>query len=277
MVIKLTNLTKNYGEHRGILDVDLSVKKGEIFGFVGPNGAGKSTTIRVLLNLLFKSSGYAEIFGLDVEKSSKEIKKHIGYVPSEVSYYDFMKVIDVLAFVKTFDKDVTEDSINEICMLFDIDKNRNVNELSLGNKKKVAIAQAILRKPKLLILDEPTSGLDPLIQKKLFEFLIKLKESGTTIFLSSHNLNEVEKYCDRVAIIKEGKILSVQSIEEIRKRTKKHVKVKYRSGEVKEYLYDKDVKELINNLAKEDIIDIEIRNTSLEESFIEIYGIKGDE
>ena len=271
MVIKTSKLTKYYNKHRGIVDVDLDIKEGEIFGFIGPNGAGKSTTIRVLLNMLFKTSGEASIFGLDVENDSKEIKKSLGYVPSEIHYYSYMNVSDLLNFTKKFNSDINDKTINQVCKDLDLDKKRYIRELSTGNKKKVAIAQAIIRKPKLLILDEPTNGLDPLVQKKVFNLLIELKNNGTTIFLSSHNLDEVERYCDRVAIIKDGKILSIDKIEEIKRKTKKKVIVKYADGRVDDYIYQNNIKELLKKLSKEDIVDLELKNISLEENFIDMY------
>ena len=271
-MIKTEKLTKYYNKHRGIIDVDLSIKKGEIFGFIGPNGAGKSTTIRILLNMIFKTEGDASIFNLDVEKKSKEIKQEVGYVPAEVNYYDFMKVTDILNFTKSFDSDVTDKKIKEICSFLDLDMKRYIRELSSGNKKKVAIAQAILRDPKLLILDEPTNGLDPLMQKKLFDLLIDFKKKGKTVFLSSHNLNEVEKYCDRVGFIKDGKMLSVQTIDEIKSKLNKKVIITYKDKTKKEFIHKGKIKELIKELSDKNIIDLEIKNTSLEEGFLDIYG-----
>lgn len=273
-VIELKNLTKYYGKHLGIEDVNLTIEQGEIFGFVGPNGAGKSTTIRLILNLIFKTSGEAKLFGLDTEKDSKEIKKKIGYVPSEVNYYEFMKVEDILKLTLKLCKCGDKQSIGELCSYFELDKKRVVKELSFGNKKKLAVIQALIRNPELLILDEPTNGLDPLMQNRLFDLLIKLKNEGKTIFLSSHNLNEVERYCDRVAIIKKGKVILVDKVSNIITNSKKHIRVKTNNNEIIEYDTDKDVNEIMKELSSMELLDVEIRNTTLEEDFLEYYEVR---
>lgn len=270
-MIETKHLSKYYGKHLGIDDVNLLTEKGEIFGFIGPNGSGKSTTIRLLLNLIYKTDGESYIFGLDTEKKSKEIKRKIGYVPSEVNYYEFMKVRDLLQLTKRFYSFITNNDINELCEFFEIDQKRKIRELSYGNKKKLAIIQAVIRKPELLILDEPTNGLDPFMQLKLFELLQQLKNHGTTIFLSSHNLNEVQKYCDRVAIIKEGKIILVDHIEHIMNQTKRHVRVTTKDGEIKEFESDKNPNEIIKDLSSMDLVDIEIRKSTLEDDFLGYY------
>ena len=205
--IETKNLTKSYGNSRGIVDVNLSVKEGEIFGFVGPNGAGKSTTIRTLLNFIFPSSGEGKIFGKDIVKESSEIKKILGYVPSEVKFYDEVKVKDIINYSAIFYSDCSREEIEYLCEKLEVEVEKKMGELSLGNKKKVAIVQALIHRPKILILDEPTNGLDPLMQKKLFQILLEENKKGTTVFLSSHNLVEVENFCHRVAVIKEGKII----------------------------------------------------------------------
>lgn len=270
-MIETKHLSKYYGKHLGIDDVNLLTEKGEIFGFIGPNGSGKSTTIRLLLNLIYKTAGESYIFGLDTEEKSKEIKRKIGYVPSEVNYYEFMKVKDLLQLTKRFYSFITDDDINDLCEFFEIDQKRKIRELSYGNKKKLAIIQAVIRKPELLILDEPTNGLDPFMQLKLFEVLQRLKNHGTTIFLSSHNLNEVQKYCDRVAIIKEGKIILVDQIDHIMNQTKRHVRVTTKDGEIKEFESDKNPNEIIKDLSNMDLVDIEIRKSSLEDDFLGYY------
>lgn len=270
-MIETKHLSKYYGKHLGIDDVNLLTEKGEIFGFIGPNGSGKSTTIRLLLNLIYKTAGESYIFGLDTENKSKEIKRKIGYVPSEVNYYEFMKVRDLLQLTKRFYSFITNNDINELCEFFEIDQKRKIRELSYGNKKKLAIIQAVIRKPELLILDEPTNGLDPFMQLKLFELLQQLKNHGTTIFLSSHNLNEVQKYCDRVAIIKEGKIILVDHIDHIMNQTKRHVRVTTKDGEIKEFESDKNPNEILKDLSGMDLVDIEIRKSSLEDDFLGYY------
>jgi ABC-2 type transport system ATP-binding protein len=205
-VIEINNLTKTYGKSRGISDISFHVEQGEIFGFIGPNGAGKSTTIRTLLSLIYPTSGSATIFGKDCIKFAPEIKKEIGYLPSEVFYYDNMKVKDLLKYSASFYKKDCSRRMKELAEIMDLDLNKKIDDLSLGNKKKVGIVQGLLHEPKLIILDEPTSGLDPLMQQKFFELLEEENRKGATILFSSHILSEVQRLCNRVAIIKEGKI-----------------------------------------------------------------------
>lgn len=175
-IIETKNLTKNYGKNRGIENINISVSKGEIYGFIGPNGAGKSTTIKTLLNFIYPSDGSATIFGKDIIKESSTIKEEIGYVPSEVRYYDSVKVKDIIKYAQSFYPQTSNNDVEKICRELELDMEKKMDELSLGNKKKVAIAQALISKPKLLILDEPTNGLDPLMQKKLFNILVEEKK-----------------------------------------------------------------------------------------------------
>lgn len=287
-IIEIKNLTKTYGKNRGIESVNLEVREGEIFGFIGPNGAGKSTTIKLLLNLIFPNSGEAKIFGLNCVSETTKIKKDLGYVPSEVRYYDNMKVRELIDYAKSFRKNIDNNYVKELCKTFDVELEKNISELSLGNKKKVAIVQAILHKPRLLILDEPTNGLDPLIQQKLFKTLLELKEQGTTIFLSSHNLTEVEEFCDRVAIIKEGKIIDVKNISDFAHKKIKRVtlklseditqEIKAVGGEIIEntenvlvFNYNEDINKLLAVISKYKILDLIIEEKKLSEVFMSYY------
>ena len=228
--IEIKNLTKVYGKNRGIQDINIYVKEGEIYGFIGPNGAGKSTTIKTLLNFIYSTSGEALIFGMDSVKESEKIKEYIGYVPSEVRYYDDVKVKDIIKYAQSFYPKSNKEYVDRICNELELDMNKKMGELSLGNKKKVAIAQSLINNPKLLILDEPTNGLDPLMQKKLFNILIEEKEKGNTVFLSSHNLVEVQNLCDRVCVIKEGKIVDIIEIE--KSKTELKLKVTLSSSDI---------------------------------------------
>lgn len=292
-VIDTNNLTKVYGKNRGIIDVNLKVKEGEIFGFVGPNGAGKSTTIRTLLNFIFPTSGSAKILGKDVVKESSKIKKDIGYVPSEVKFYDEIKVKDIIKYSSSFYSEVNEEDVNTLYKLLEVDINKKMSELSLGNKKKVAIVQALIHKPKLLILDEPTNGLDPLMQKKLFELLEKARIEGTTVFLSSHNLVEIENLCDRVAVIKEGRIIDIVVIEKLAKKSA--LKVILKSSELNEnklkelgaeevkfinneycFYYNNKVDLLIKAISKYNIERLLIAEKTLEDTFMNYYEGKGE-
>jgi len=226
-VIETRGLTKYYGKARGIIDIDLKIEPGEIFGFIGPNGAGKSTTIRTLLGLIFPSSGSGRIFGLDIVKDSKEIKKQIGFMPSEVNYYEKMDVHELLRYSANFYEIDCESRIVELADTFDLELDRKIIDLSRGNQKKVSILQSLIHQPPLLILDEPTSGLDPLMQAKFFEILKEENSKGTTIFFSSHTLSEVQKMCRRVGIIKEGKIIAVEDIESLRKKQLRKIQIEF--------------------------------------------------
>ena len=290
--IETNNLTKSYGKSRGIVDVNLKVKEGEIFGFVGPNGAGKSTTIRTLLNFIFPTSGKASIFGKDIVKESSEIKKILGYVPSEVKFYDEVKVKDIIKYSTSFYGDSSKEEIDYLCEKLEVELEKKMGELSLGNKKKVAIVQALIHNPKILILDEPTNGLDPLIQKKLFEILLEQNKKGTTVFLSSHNLVEVENFCHRVAVIKEGRIIDTIEIDKLTKKLGLKVTIEAEGlkkddieafdGEVisangREIIfnYSNGADKLIKELSKFYIDKILIHEQSLEDTFMNYYESKG--
>lgn len=287
-IIETNNLCKSYGKNRGIIDLNLKIKEGEIFGFVGPNGAGKSTAIRTLLNFILPTSGSAKILGKDIVKESSEIKKYIGYVPSEVKFYDDVKVKDIIKYSSSFYKNVNKEDIYRLYKLLDVDVNKKMSELSLGNKKKVAIVQALIHNPKLLILDEPTNGLDPLIQKKLFELLEEARKKGTTVFLSSHNLVEVENLCDRVAVIKDGKIIDTIIIEKLSKKL--GLKVVIKSNEINEdkikeiggqvisqeehefvFYYNNGIDDLIKELSRYKIEKLLISEKTLEDTFMNYY------
>lgn len=286
-VIETKGLTKFYGKARGIENVDLCVEEGEVFGFIGPNGAGKSTTIRTLLSLIYKTSGEAKIFGLDSEKEKVEILKNVGYLPSEVFYYDNMKAIDLLKYSGSFyEKDCTS-RIRQLAEALELDLNRKIEDMSLGNKKKVGIIQGLLHSPKLIILDEPTSGLDPLMQHSFFELIQKENERGATVLFSSHILSEVQRICHRVAIIKEGRIVETQSIADLRQNTRKRISLTLGSsvkdfslpgshdieisGTAVSFLYSGDCNKLIAALSGYSLANIDISEPSLEEIFLHYY------
>ena len=294
-VIDIKNLTKSYGKSRGIEDVTFSIEKGEIFGFIGPNGAGKSTTIRLLLSLIYPDNGHATIENMDCFKDSKNIKKILGYVPSEVNFYDDMKVIDLFDYSSRFYKKDCSDRSLVLSKRLGLDITKKINALSYGNKKKVAIIQALLHCPKVLIFDEPTSGLDPLIQNEFFEILKEEKKRGTTILFSSHVLNEVQKACDRVAIIKEGKILTIEQIESLRKNQFRQVEISfkktnthtsYENMAVKilcenentiSFLHAGNIHDLLSALEKDNNLEnVSITEPSLEDVFLHYY-VEGSE
>lgn len=271
------------------MDVSFNVEEGEIFGFIGPNGAGKSTTIRTLLALIHPTSGSATIFGKDCIKSAPEIAAEVGYLPSEVFYYDNMKVIDLLKYSASFYKKDCTKRMKELAEIMELDLNKKIDDLSFGNKKKVGIVQGLLHEPKLIILDEPTSGLDPLMQQKFFDLLKEENKKGSTILFSSHILSEVQKLCNRVAIIKEGKIIKLEKISTLTENNYKKFKIDMESSVDKDYFKVKGVKELkidgnivtflfkgnINNIMKKfgsiEISNVWIEEPDLEEIFMHYY------
>ncbi len=288
-VIEIKNLTKNYGKARGITDVSFHVEEGEIFGFIGPNGAGKSTTIRTLLSLIYPTSGSAAIFGKDCIKYAPEILKDVGYLPSEVFYYDNMKVIDLLKYSASFYKVDCSKRMKELAELLDLDLNKKIDDLSYGNKKKVGIVQGLLHEPKLIILDEPTSGLDPLMQQKFFDLLKEENKKGATILFSSHILSEVQKVCDRVGIIKEGKIIKVEKISTLKENAYKRISIEVETpaengyfnlpGVTKiiikdnnvSFLYSGNINTIIKKLSDLKLSNITIEEPDLEEIFMHYY------
>ncbi|HHT27658.1 MAG TPA: ABC transporter ATP-binding protein [Firmicutes bacterium] len=288
-VIEIDHLTKYYGKTRGIIDVSFSVEGGEIFGFIGPNGAGKSTTIRTLLGLIYPTSGSAKIFGKDCIAHGPEIRRQIGYLPSEVFYYDGMKVGDLLRYSASFYRKDCSKRIQELAEVLDLDLTRKIDDLSYGNKKKVGIVQGLLHEPKLIILDEPTGGLDPLMQQKFFDLLLEENKKGATVLLSSHILSEVQRLCDRVAIIKDGRIVKVEKISTLKESNYKRFKCEFTAmpdanmfsidgvenltidGNVASFLFRGDVNKVVRMLATLDITDIWAADPDLEEIFMHYY------
>ena len=288
-VIEIKNLTKNYGKSRGIIDVSFNVEKGEIFGFIGPNGAGKSTAIRTLLALIHPSSGSAEIFGKDCIKFAPEISGRIGYLPSEVFYYDNMRVGDLLEYSASFYKKDCSKRIKYLSEIMEIDLKKKIEDLSFGNKKKVGIAECLLHEPELIILDEPTSGLYPLMQQRFFDLLLEENKKGATIFLSSHILSEVQRLCSRVAIIKEGKIIKLEKISNLtednykkfRIETKSEIDKSYFSiggvnnieikGNTVSFLFKGNINMIMKKISDIEISNVWIEEPALEEIFMHYY------
>jgi len=288
-VIEIENLTKYYGKARGIIDINFNVEEGEIFGFIGPNGAGKSTTIRTLLGLIYPTRGRAKIFGKDCIKYGPEIKKEIGYLPAEVFYYDKMKVIDLLKYSASFYKKDASKRIYELAEAMNLDINKRIDDLSLGNKKKVGIVQGLLHEPKLIILDEPTSGLDPLMQQKFFNLLAEENKKGVTILFSSHILSEVQRLCNRVAIIKEGRIVKVEKISALKENNYKKFKIQTMTKldknhfnitgvsdlEVKDsmvsFLFRGNINSIMKKISEIEIANLWVEEPDLEEIFMHYY------
>jgi ABC-2 type transport system ATP-binding protein len=287
-VIEVSNLTKYYGKARGIVDVSFHVDEGEIFGFIGPNGAGKSTTIRLLLSLIYPTSGSATIFGKDCIKYGPELRQDIGYLPSDVFYYERMKVKELLEYSASFyNKDCTQRT-QELAELMELDLNRRIEDLSYGNRKKVGIVQGLLHQPKLLFLDEPTAGLDPLMQRKFFQVMHEENERGVTIFFSSHILGEVQRLCRRVGIIKEGRIIEIADIRSLQQTTYKKVTVAAaglaaayfdipgvtnleQSNDVFHFFFKGDINAVMRKIGAATISDVTIEEPTLEEIFMHYY------
>jgi ABC-2 type transport system ATP-binding protein len=226
-VIDTENLTKNYGPVRAIVDVTLSVQPGEIFGFLGPNGAGKTTAIRVFLDLIRPTSGRARVFGLDTQERSVEIRGRTGYLPGEMSLYENMTGHELLQYFASLRHGVDWNLVEDLTDRLSCDLSRQIGTLSQGNKRKVGLIQAFMHRPELLILDEPTAGLDPLIQHQFQELIIDASHQGQTVFLSSHNLSEVERVCDRVGMIREGLLIAVEHIEDLKVRALRRIEIRF--------------------------------------------------
>ena len=284
--IRTEKLTKYYGKARGIIDVDLNVEKGDFYGFIGPNGAGKSTTIRTLLGLIGATSGRAEIFGKDAVKYKTELLSDIGYLPSETSFYGGMKVSDIIEFSAKLRNKNCSDEAKILCERLELETSRKVGELSLGNRKKVGIVCALQHRPSLYILDEPTSGLDPLMQREFYSLLEERNKEGATVFLSSHVLSEVARYCKNAAIIKDGKILVSKSVRDLAHTGVKRVFLRNakavpeldsirdvrRDGDTVSFLYSGESKSLIRELSLLEFDDVTVTNTHLEEVVMHYYA-----
>lgn len=286
--ITTLGLTKYYGNNRGIIDINLKIGEGEFFGFIGPNGAGKSTTIRTLLGFIKSSSGTAEIFGKDIKH--KSILSEIGYLPSEAIFYPKMRVKDVIKLSASLrHKDCRTDA-EILCERLKLDMSKRIEELSFGNRKKVAIVCALQHNPKLCILDEPTGGLDPLMQHEFFNILREKNSAGTTVFLSSHILSEIQHNCTRAAIIREGEIVAMDRVEKLAQTNAKRVTVHGQfsitnlenirdvvvSYNTTSFLYNGDINSLIKKLSETQISDLSIAEPDLEDVFMHYYLESGD-
>jgi ABC-2 type transport system ATP-binding protein len=287
-IIDVSHLTKHYGKARGIVDVSFGVEEGEIFGFIGPNGAGKSTTIRLLLSLIHPTSGSATVFGKDVVTHGPEIRRGIGYLPSEVYYYEGMRVVDLLKYSASFFPGDHTRRMHELVETMELDLGRRISDLSYGNKKKVGIVQGLLHRPKLLFLDEPTSGLDPLMQRNFFDLIRAENARGVTVFFSSHILGEVQRLCTRVGIIREGRMVEVSNIRALQQSNYKKVRVTGAALDAASFdlpgatnlvledhtvhfFFKGDINAVLQKLNGVRVADVTIEEPTLEEIFLHYY------
>jgi beta-exotoxin I transport system ATP-binding protein len=290
MVIQIERLTKFYGRSRGIQDVDLSVNQGEIFGFLGPNGSGKTTTIRILLDFIRASSGRARIFGMDAHSDAAQIKSRLGYLPGEYGMYEKMTAGDYLDFLGSLRGRREPPLRDRLTDLFGLDLSRRIKSFSHGTKQKLALVQAFMHDPELVILDEPTSGLDPLIQQRFYEWILEAKKGGKTVFLSSHVLSEVERVCDRVAILKEGRLIALHEIADLKKHRLKTMEITFEQ-DLDESLFrlegvrkieknahtvclwvDANIDGILRTVSQYPIANISCRDARLEDVFLEYYA-----
>ena len=294
-VIQTEKLTKAYGPFRGIVDVDLTVNQGEIFGFLGPNGAGKTTTIRILLDLIRPTSGRATVFGIGTSDDPVAIHRRLGYLPGEWNLYDRLTGAETITYFANLRGGVDRSYVNQLVQRLDLDPSRRFREYSRGNKQKVGLITALQHRPELLILDEPTSGLDPLVQQTFNELLFEAKADGRTVFLSSHIISEVERTCDRVAIIREGRIVRLDTVEGVRNLAAHEVELRFAApvaggpfeaiegvrnlveeGRTLRMLVTGPIAPVVRLAGQYDLVDFVSREPSLEEVFLSEYGTTSD-
>ncbi|MBN1539021.1 MAG: ABC transporter ATP-binding protein [Candidatus Thermoplasmatota archaeon] len=292
LVIELNKLTKYYGKSRGIIDVDLSVRRGEVFGFLGPNGAGKSTAIRTILDLIRPTSGWARVNGMDPTKEGANVRRSVGYLPSDFGTYRSMTAKAYLRTLLEMMDHKGPDRINELAGRLDLDLKRRIKDFSRGNRQKIGVISAFMHNPKLVILDEPTTGLDPLMQQEFYRIVMEEKSKGNTVFLSSHILGEVEAICDRVGIIREGRLIMVENMSAFKRKTGKVLNVEFEKkvdpdifmrlegvsdikvggDNVLIMTVSSHIDGVIKELAKHTVIDLTYDEVSLEDLFLKYYG-----
>lgn len=296
-VIETSGLTKYYGDTPGIIDLDLEVSEGEVFGFIGPNGAGKSTTIRTLLNFLFPTSGSGTIFGLDIIKGSLEIRTRTGYLPGDLSMYETMTARELLTYFANLRKVDTAVRMQELADRFELDLDRKIKDYSTGNRQKVGIVNAFMPDPELFVLDEPTAGLDPLMQQEFQEMIGEVRDEGRTVFLSSHILPEVERIADRVGIVRQGRLIAVDSVEAFKAKAHRSVTIQFAApveasafaglesvasvetrndGTVLSLTVKGSMDAVVKAAATYDVLSVSTRSGELEEVFLSYYSQDND-
>lgn len=293
-VIRTEGLTKSYGPRRGVVDLTFSVAPGEVFGYLGPNGAGKTTTIRTLLDLIRPTSGRAFVFGLDSHRDAVRIHARVGYLPGEFSLYDHMTGAEYLAYLASLRGGVSAERIAELAERLDVDLSAKIRTLSHGNRQKIGLIQAFMHRPELLVLDEPTQGLDPLIQHEFYRLIEETRADGRTVFLSSHVMPEVERVCDRVGIIREGRLVAVEDIGDLRAKELRTLEIHFAApvpasafdgvpgvreveagGDAVRVTVAGPMDAVIKRIAAFEVVDLTSHEPSLEEIFLTFYG-KGE-
>ncbi len=270
-IIEITKLTKDYGNQKGIFDVTISVRKGEIYGFLGPNGAGKSTTIRHLMGFIRPDGGSCKLFGMDCFERAADIHKKLGYLAGEIVYMDDMTGRELLRFMAQLKGLKDQGRMQELVERFELDPSGRVRKMSKGMKQKVGIVSAFMADPEVLILDEPTSGLDPLMQNRFVELLLEEKKRGKTILMSSHIFEEIERTCDRTAIIRAGRIAAVEDMESLSGKKRKQYILRLEDGSTRIVDEDKNLTKLRQALAEQDVRTLEVKEQTLEELFLHYY------
>jgi len=290
-VIHTEGLTKFYGRQRGVLDVSIEVRRGEVFGYLGPNGAGKTTTIRTLLDFIRPTRGRAMIFGLDTRQHSREIRRRVGYVPGELALYENLTGAELLRYAGHLRGNVEWKFVEELAARLECDLSPPIRSFSHGNKQKIGLIQAFIHKPELLILDEPTLGLDPLMQQEFYRLIAEVKAEGRTVFLSSHILPEVERLCDRVGIIREGRVIAVENVKALKARALRRLEIHFATpvpqepfdevAGVRDVTVEDSVLRctvagsldaLIKTAAQFEVVNVISHEPSLEEIFLAYYG-----
>lgn len=290
-VIEISHLTRNYGNGRGVFDVTFAIEKGEVFGFLGPNGAGKTTTIRHLMGFLSVKEGSCKVLGMDCKKEASKIQKKLGYLPGEIAFVEDMKGMQFIHFIGKYRNMKQYKRAYELIQMFEFNPDVSIKKMSKGMKQKLAIVCAFMDEPEVVILDEPTSGLDPLMQNKFVELTLEEKAKGTTILMSSHMFEEVERTCDRVGIIKDGKMAGIEKIDTLKNEKRKifvltfqdvedaeqfaeaeEFKIVSREQTVVSVQIKKDVNQLIHRLGAYELVTMDVQQQSLEDFFMHFYG-----
>ncbi len=290
-VILAEHLTKSYGKQRGVIDLSFAVKPGEVFGYLGPNGAGKTTTIRTMLDFIRPTSGRVALFGLDSRDDAVEIHRRIGYLPGELALYEKLTGAELLQHFASLRGGVDEAYVRELAARLDCDPSARIRSLSHGNKQKVALIQAFMHRPELLVLDEPTTGLDPIVQQEFHRLVEEIREEGRTVFLSSHVMPEVERLCDRVAIIREGRLVAVEDVGEMKSKAVRTIDIHFAKpvaaeafaqlpgvreiaaqGDVLHITVAGPLDAIVKEAARHEVVDLESHEPSLEEIFLAFYG-----